>query len=254
MALNIDRHLIFEAYKNSNQRILFFDYDGTLVPFCDLPEQSTLKDDTRQILVTLLADKKNRIYIISGRQRKFLSDQFFGLRIGLVAEHGLLVKEVNGDWINTSSADTAWKVTVKIIFSELEYLFPGSFIEEKESSIAYHYRTLKQQVARKIKPVVREKFIHIQHQLPDLELLEGNNVVEIKPKNYNKGTAASGILGLRKFDFILAAGDDCTDEQLFDVISPEAFTIKIGNSPTHARYRIHRQEDFIEFLKELLKL
>ena len=251
MALSIDRQLIFDTYKKSNKRILFLDYDGTLVPFSDRPENSALIDETRQILVDLSADAKNKIYIISGRQRKFLLHQFYGVRIGLIAEHGLLVKEVNGEWINTASVDTVWKATSQSIFRELVILFPGSFIEEKESSIAYHYRNLGQEAERKIRPAVREKFFLLQHHFPDLELLEGNNVIEVKPITYNKGLAATGILGMGTFDFILAAGDDLTDEQLFTAFSSEAFTIKIGSSVTEARYRMLSQEKFIEFLKEL---
>jgi trehalose 6-phosphate synthase/phosphatase len=250
----MDRLLVFEAYKAAEKRILFLDYDGTLVPFNDQPDDSRLDNETRQILVKLLSDIKNCIFIISGRQRKFLSEQFHGINIGLIAEHGLLSKEAYGDWIKIAPVDTSWKEPIMNIFQEFIILFPGSFTEEKESSVAYHYRLSGRDVGRKVRPVIRKKILLFQPQFPDLELLEGNNVFEVKPNCYNKGLAADTILRKGNFDFILAAGDDLTDEQLFAAVNPEGFTIKIGRSPTLARIRFNSQKKFIEFLKELLQL
>jgi trehalose 6-phosphate synthase/phosphatase len=250
----MDRFLIFEAYKSAEKRLLFLDYDGTLVPFSDLPEDSRLDNEVRRILVNLSSDVKNRIFIISGRQRKFLEEQFYGLNIGLIAEHGLMIKVANGDWMETIQIDLTWKDVFKSIFLEFIVLYPGSFIEEKESSIAYHYRTLGWDVGRKVRPVIRKKVLQFQIQFPYLELLEGNHVIEVKPSCYNKGLAAVAILRKGNFDFILAAGDDLTDEQLFIAVNPVGFTLKIGRAPTMAQNRVNSQEQFIDFLKELKQL
>jgi trehalose 6-phosphate synthase/phosphatase len=253
MNSNFDRPLIFGTYKNAERRILFFDYDGTLVPFSNLPEKSELGNEVRQIIVSLSYDQKNTIYIISGRKKDFLERQFLGIRTGLIAEHGFMVKEIDGGWKSTIPVNEAWKKDARDLLQNFAVRHPGSFIEEKESSIAYHYRTAGKNAGIRVRPVIRRHFQALRHQYPYLELLEGNKVTEIKPESYNKGSVATSILRNGSFDFVMAAGDDLTDEQLFSVFTHDCFTIKIGKEPTCARYRFSNQEKFIGFLKELQK-
>jgi len=146
--------------------------------------------------------------------------------------------------------NTEWKNAVRILFREFLVLYPGSFTEEKESSIAYHYRTAGKDVGSKAKPVIRKKFSLLCSRYPGLELLAGNKVVEIKPKNFDKGRIAATILKRNNFGFILAAGDDVTDEKLFARLPNDSFTIKIGRAKTCAKYRIGSQTDFVKFLKD----
>jgi len=249
MTMELNRTLILKAYKKAKKRILFLDYDGTLVPFSDLPRDSKLGKEIRNILINLSQDQKNRIYIISGRDRVFLTNQFRGLQIGLIAEHGYLVKEADRDWQMTVSLDNTWKITFSKLFQEFSLLYPGSFIEEKESSVAYHFRTADKKVGSKVRPDIRKYLIILQQQYPRLELLDGNKVYEIKPESFNKGKTASAILRKENFDFILAAGDDLTDEHLFAEFPHKAFTIKVGSPPTLAQFYISGQNEFIEFLK-----
>jgi len=251
MPLKIDRALIFSAYRNAGKRVLFLDYDGTLVPFHDLPGASMLNEDARKIIVTLSEDPRNSIYIISGRTREFLAGQFEGLRVGLIAEHGFLVRGVKGGWAETVSVGKTWKKAVANFFYGFTLLYPGSFIEEKESSVAYHYRTAKRNTGHKVKPVIKRQFALLQKQFPGLELLNGNKVIEVKPESYNKGRTAARILQTGNYNFILAAGDDLTDEQLFHELPEGTVTIKVGSPPTCARFRIASQEKFLGFLREL---
>jgi len=249
MTMKIDKPLILRAYKQAQKRILFLDYDGTLVPFSDLPGDSKLGIEIRNILLKLSLDLKNHIYIISGRDRGFLTNQFKGIHAGLIAEHGFLIKEADGVWHKTASIYKTWKKTVKMLFQDFTDIYAGSFIEEKESSVAYHYRTADKDVGKKLKPVIRKQFLILQNECPGLELLDGNQVFEIKLIAINKGRTANTILRRENPDFIMAAGDDQTDEHLFAELSHNAFTIKIGAPPTRARYYITGQKKFIEFLK-----
>jgi trehalose 6-phosphate synthase/phosphatase len=242
---------VFKTFKKAVKRLLFLDYDGTLVPFHDLPEDSKLSETVKNLLISMSKGNRNQIYIISGRDKEFLDKQFNGLNVGLIAEHGFALKENNGDWVEPFSINGIWKGDVKNLFSEFTKMFPRSFIEEKESSIAYHYRTAGKEAEIKARPAIRDNFTRIKEMYPGLELLDGDNVIEIKPDNYNKGRVAADIIRKGNFDFILAAGDDITDERLFSGLPKEAFTIKIGCFPSSARYFIPTQKEFVQFLSEL---
>jgi trehalose 6-phosphate synthase/phosphatase len=251
MTPGIDRPLLFERYRSAGKRTLFLDYDGTLVPFHDLPEISVAGKEVRQIIRGLASDERNRVYIISGRPGKFLSNQFRGIRTGLIAEHGYKVKKANGKWTSAIPANMDWKKEASALLHTITAIYPGSFIEEKESSLACHYRNAVSGAGKKIRVSIREQVLQLKHRYSFLELLEGNKVMEVKPGGYDKGQAASSILKEERSDFILAAGDDLTDEQLFAGLSPGSFTIKVGGGETRARFRVATQEGFIEILKEL---
>jgi trehalose 6-phosphate synthase/phosphatase len=252
MAARVDIPLIVNAYRRAEKRILFLDYDGTLVPFCDVPGESVMGEDVRRIIKGLTRDRKNTIFIISGRDRKFLSERFRGISIGLIAEHGYLVKVPGGKWQEANPADHGWKGTVMKLFSEIANQYPGSFLEEKESSVAFHYRNAGRDAAMKVPAEIQQKFDLLRQAFPELELLDGNMVSEVKPLNFNKGSAAASILRNGRFDFVMAAGDDLTDEQLFSQTGTGSITIKVGTAPTGAKYNVLSQRMFVAFLEELL--
>jgi trehalose 6-phosphate synthase/phosphatase len=73
-------------------------------------------------------------------------------------------------------------------------------------------------------------------------------VLEVKSILYDKGTVATHIINKGKYDFIIALGDDSTDEELFKAIPPSGYTIKVGCNPTNARFNIREQSQIIEIL------
>ncbi len=86
----------------------------------------------------------------------------------------------------------------------------------------------------------------------NVKVLEGNKVVEVKNAGINKGKAASRWLN-ESFNFILAAGDDWTDEDTFNAMPDSAYTLKIGNTPTSARYNLHEcGPDYCTEMRNLL--
>jgi|WetSurMetagenome_2_1015567.scaffolds.fasta_scaffold76161_2 trehalose 6-phosphate synthase/phosphatase len=253
MAAPIDIPAIVGAYRTAEKRILFLDYDGTLVPFCDVPGESVMGEEVRRIITALTLDRKNTIFIISGRDRNFLSERFQGINIGLIAEHGFLVREPHGEWQEVNPAYKEWKGTALNLFNGIALQYPGAFIEEKESSVAFHYRNAGPDAAVRVPGEIQQKFVVLCQAFPELELLDGNMVSEVKPVNFNKGSTAESILKRDRFDFVMAAGDDQTDEQLFHGTGQGSFTIKVGQSHSIAMYNVLNQRMFINFLKKLFK-
>jgi trehalose 6-phosphate synthase/phosphatase len=254
MASAIDIPAILEAYRHAEKRILFLDYDGTLVPFCDVPGESVMVDNVRDLLSDLCMFHGNSLYITSGRDAEFLTGQFDSIPVGLIAEHGYRIRKPRGTWITPDDAGMEWKKDAKVFFRDFTRLYPGSFIEEKASTLAFHYRNATQGPEHDAVSFFRKRFMEFRVHHPELGLLEGEMVSEIKMLRFDKGKSAGSILGRDNFGFILAAGDDVTDEYLFDELGEGAFTIKVGLHQTKARFFIPTQADFVEFLRRLAEV
>ena len=84
-----------------------------------------------------------------------------------------------------------------------------------------------------------------------MSLLDGNKVIELVSSDVNKGVAALDILNKNKYDFILAAGDDITDENMFTSLPENCFKIKIGKKITSANYFLRKPDDLIKLLNLL---
>jgi trehalose 6-phosphate synthase/phosphatase len=82
-----------------------------------------------------------------------------------------------------------------------------------------------------------------------LQILQGEKVIEIKSNLINKGNAARLWLGGEPYDFILAAGDDRTDEDTFKAMPPHAITIKVGSETSAAKYSVTSFHDIRNLLK-----
>ena len=85
-----------------------------------------------------------------------------------------------------------------------------------------------------------------------LQLLPGNKVVEIKNIEINKGKAALAFMGANEYDFIMALGDDHTDEDIFKALPEWATTIKVGSQVSAARYFLGNFRDVRNLLQFLI--
>ena len=240
-------------YHNASHRILFFDYDGTLVSFAKFPELALLDKITLELIKKFSGDPKNQIVIISGRSREFLEEQFSGVNVILVAEHGYFIKRNGKTWKVTVKSEGQWKESVMPIIAEYVRRCNGTFIEEKTGSIAWHYRNADSDFAQLRLHELRDDLIEIIRHKTDFEILEGNKVLEVKSGKYDKGQAANTLMRNKHFDFILAAGDDKTDEVLFRALPDTAFSIRVGLSPSVAKYNVPDFPILLKLLKGLMK-
>ncbi len=86
----------------------------------------------------------------------------------------------------------------------------------------------------------------------NLEIMEGNKVIEVKTGGINKGVAAMRFLNGQKFDFVMAIGDDWTDEYMFRELPDTAITIKVGLKNTAANYKVESANSVRSLLNTLL--
>jgi trehalose 6-phosphate synthase/phosphatase len=242
---------IIEEYRKASHRMLFLDYDGTLVSFSKFPELATIAPETINIISKLVADPRNKVVVISGRDRVFLESQFANVAVTLVAEHGYFIKHAGHDWMPSIITDGQWKESVLPILEEYVSRCNGTFIEEKTGSLAWHYRNADSDFAQLRLFELKDDLAEIIRHKTDFEILEGNKVLEVKSGRYDKGEAALKVMNNEAYDFILAAGDDKTDEYLFKAMPENAYTIRVGLSPSVARFNVSNFSLLLNLLEEL---
>lgn len=244
------RDALVREYHDAKRRLLMLDYDGTLVPFSTRPKDATPPSRLLETLVTLGSNPANDLVIISGRDRETMDKWFGGLPADLVAEHGAWLRLQGGEWMTSGPLDDAWKSMVKPIFEMYADRTPGAVIEEKGYSLAWHYRQSNADFAVARVAQLKSALSNVLHD-SNLSLLEGAKVLEVRDAHVDKGRAAYRWLGEDSFGFILVAGDDHTDEDMFSVAPEDAWTIKIGAGATGASYSLRSFAD-MRALLELL--
>ncbi|MCF2490651.1 bifunctional alpha,alpha-trehalose-phosphate synthase (UDP-forming)/trehalose-phosphatase [Dyadobacter sp. CY347] len=239
---------IRHAYASATNRILFFDYDGTLAPIVPDPAKAIVSEDVKKLILEIA--KRDTVIIISGRDRHFLDNLFKDLPVHIIAEHGALIRTKGSDhWELNESYEENWKESIRPIMDIYAKRCPGAFVEEKETSLAWHYRTAddKEYAQRRAQELLWQLKNYIQPEL-NLQVIDGNKVVEVKKTAFNKGTAARTFVENGHYDFVLAIGDDTTDEDMFEALPETAYTIKIGDDLSAARNHIKSQEEVFHFL------
>lgn len=237
------------AYQSTSNRILFFDYDGTLAPIVPDPEQAIMSEDVKKLLHDIA--KRDTVVIVSGRDRYFLEKLFSDLPVHMIAEHGALIKpKDSGEWQLNEGYEENWKESIRPIMQIYAKRCPGAFVEEKETSLAWHYRTAddREYASRRAQELLWQLKNYIQPEL-NLQVIDGNKVVEVKKTAFNKGTATRMFVEAGDYDFILAIGDDTTDEDMFEALPDTTFTIKIGDDLSAARNHIRSQDEVFHFLQ-----
>jgi trehalose 6-phosphate synthase/phosphatase len=245
----IDRDLrkeIVKDYHDAENRLIILDYDGTLMPFHKDPQAVVPGEEVINLLKALSSHPGTKLVVNSGRDRTTLENWLGHLGLDMAAEHGVWMKR-DGKWQSNPGLTISWKAKIRQVLENMVERTPGSFIEEKDFSIAWHYRRIDPQLGEKRVREFRDVLLYLTAN-DDLQVLEGNKVVEIKNAGVSKGKATINWLEEGKWDFIMALGDDHTDEDTFKALPDTAHTIKVGLDKSVARYNLLSVEDVRRFL------
>jgi len=244
---------IKHAYKQSKERLIFLDYDGTLVGFFENPDDSKPDQELIEILEHLTKDINNHIVIISGRGRQSLEEWMKPYSLDIVAEHGVCIKRMGKPFKTFIKINASWKKEILSLLERYVNRTPGSFVEEKDYSLVWHYRKVETGLGE---VRTRELTSHLKYMTANenLEVLEGDMIVEIKNSEINKGKAAQKLMKIYPdADFLLALGDDFTDEDTFKAMPEEAYTIKVGTSASEAKFSVNSYKEVRKFFNEIIK-
>ena len=246
------RKKLVSDYTKSRKRLLLLDYDGTLVGFKGKPAQAGPDDEIMSLLESLSGKPKNTVVIISGRDKATLAQWLGSLDVALVAEHGAWIKQRDEDWQCMQPLEADWKDTIRPILELYSDRTAGSSVEEKDFSLVWHYRRADPELAYIREQELRGALVNLTENL-DVGVFEGNKILEIRGAAVNKGRAAEFWTTKRDWDFLLAAGDDYTDEEMFRVLPDEAYSIKVGLNISKARFNVDSPNEIRSLLKELVR-
>jgi trehalose 6-phosphate synthase/phosphatase len=245
---------VMERLRAAERRALLLDYDGTLVGYVARPELAVPDAALKQLLARVAALPNTAVHIVSGRARETLEAWLGDLPLGLHGEHGLWSRpRPGGEWKMLEGVSADWKAQARPLLDSFSARVPGSFVEEKTASLAWHYRQVDAGYGASQARELRLKLMEAFEQGP-LEVLPGDKVVEVRPRGVHKGRVVAQVMeALGPGVLVAAFGDDRTDEDLFGAVPGEGITVHAGGRPTGARYRVSGPDEVRRILASLLE-
>lgn len=246
------RQTIISEFRNAKRRLLILDYDGALTPIVPRREDAVPSRELIQLLKKLAKLANTTVVIISGRPQDDLDKWFGKLPIGLAAEHGAFYRMSKDDsWHRVSGVTQSWKEHVLPILEAAAAKTKGADVEQKNTALVWHYSQANSVQAQKNLLILRRKVAPLVEKY-DLRAHMGKKILEIRSAGVDKGAAAKHWLKTNP-DFILATGDDYTDEDTFMAVPPHGYSLKVGTGRTTARYRAKKVNDVIDLLTAFTK-
>ena len=224
------------------------------------------------ILKNLSDNPKNYVYIITGKKRKFLEAWFKDIKnLGWGAEYGFYWKdahEPNGKIKTSLTMPGQWLDSAYSIMKQFQLKTEGSRIEVKDSSICWNFGNSYQYSGNNQASDLTIQLSNLFSNSAHLEVVNGKDYVEIKPKNLNKGYFISFILknfvnSGKKPDYLFACGDDVSDEEMFKYLNfvnkqnnrkdenIKIITSTLYKKPSAAQYYCPAPEELLNLLDSL---
>jgi trehalose 6-phosphate synthase/phosphatase len=162
------------------------------------------------------------------------------------------LRPAGGEWRRLKNVTAEWKEQIRPILLLYVDRLPGALIEEKEFSLAWHYRRADpEQGSVRAKELLDDLGDYTRNI--DVQVFEGNKVIEVRNAGVTKGAGTLEWLAGRDYAFLLAFGDDWTDEDMFKVLPPEAYSVRVGMIHTAARFHIAKHTDVRRSLTALIE-
>ena len=230
---------LIAAYRGSQRRLLLLDYDGTLVGYYARPEDAAPSREVLEVLTSLAAVKENSVLVLSGRRRDQL-EAWLGSVPGLwiAAEHGASLRRPDTKLWEALRSDRPSPTLdrVRPVLQHFVDRTPGSFLEEKEFSLVWHYRMAESKFSDWL---AQELVAMLEDMLAETELraIRGRKIVEVRPGWIHKGEIAERFLKFRgPAEFQFAIGDDRTDEDLFEALGAGSWTVHVGSGRSRSKF------------------
>lgn len=213
------------------------DFDGTLAPIVDDPDDAAALPASMAALKRLAAMEGLTVAIVSGRSRVELVDRF--------DDDFLLVGEHGADRGTTAPPEPESLKRAREMVADAHRSAPGSRVEQKPRSVVFHYRNVDRPAA--IVDRLREQ----ASALEGITVMEGKAVLELTTSPVDKGDAVEALRREQKAAAVLFIGDDITDESVFVRLGPGDLGVKVGSADTAAAARVEGPDEVTLLLEAL---
>lgn len=240
------------AYRNSSSRLVILGFDGTLIASENEDEPVEVDAELYHLLDELTANPRTatEVVVVSRRSRETLQQTLGHLEIGLVADNGGWFRERGAEWQRAESVHDEWKELIRPIVEVYVDRTPGSLLQEREYALLWNFNRCEPELAKVRLAELKDAVMSLTAN-HDLTVQEGNRVLEIRNGTVNKGRAASYFALQRDWDFILAIGDDWTDEDMFAVLPEGSHTVKVGVEMSNARLFLESVDGVRDLVRRL---
>ncbi|SHI98061.1 bifunctional alpha,alpha-trehalose-phosphate synthase (UDP-forming)/trehalose-phosphatase [Pseudozobellia thermophila] len=250
--LSVDlMNTIVKDYKSARKRLLFIDYDGTLAGFYKDPQKAGPDPELYELLDLISSQENTEMFLISGRDKETFTKWFLPKKYNMIVEHGVWLSRNGEEFKMIENVKKDWMEKILPVLESFVDRTPGSFIEEKNYSLAWHYRNTDPDFGQKRASELNTVLTSLIGT-DDLSVLNGNKVMEIKSSNVNKGRAAMRMYAEDDYDFVFSIGDDWTDEFMFMELPEDSITVKVGRQKTNARYYVESVKNVRSLLKRFV--
>jgi len=242
---------VMKDYRGAKKRLLFFDYDGTLAAFHKDPQKASPDEELYHLLDKLHQQEGTTLFLISGRDKETFSRWFLPRKYNMIVEHGVWISRNGEDFSMLEQVKGDWMGKIRPVLESFVDRTPGTFIEDKNYSLAWHYRNTDPDFGDKRANELNSVLTSLIGN-DDISVLNGNKVMEVKSSNVNKGRASVRMLGEDNYDFVFVIGDDWTDEFMFQELPDSTVSVKVGLKKTYAKYHVEGTKRVREILKHFV--
>lgn len=244
-------HQLEDAVGSPDGFLLGFDFDGTLAPIAEDPDEPTISDSLARTLQELVMEKNVLVAIISGRELDDLVERVGIAGVTYAGNHGLELYR-DGERTVPNSVER-YRESVRTVCANIRSnvsAVPGCHVEEKGLTLAVHVRETPPDRTDEVRQIVFD----IVGAYEGVRADEGKHLFDVRPDiPWNKGTVMKMLEDEIPVDWqTLYFGDDTTDEDVFEAIQPEGIGIHVGTrEESLAKYRIPEQQqvpDFVDWL------
>ncbi|HEY0258862.1 MAG TPA: trehalose-phosphatase [Lacisediminihabitans sp.] len=217
--------------------LVALDFDGTLAPEVDVPEQARALPEARAAVLRLASMPNTRVALVSGRALASL------IRVAdmpdsvlLVGSHGIELRlDHPDDSLTLDSEEFARRNLLGEVLGEVARSFDDVWLEEKPAGYALHTRLATERDSRMAHLVALSE---TAAELQDLTVRSGKNVLEFSVRSTTKGEAVEHLRKYTDATAVFYAGDDLTDEDAFAALGPDDVGLKSGDGQTLANFRV----------------